>query len=59
MLILNQLAHILHTKRFFFFSLKSHNKFCEYISVAKGLSNEKKLRFSGILKIQGKNEIVT
>ena len=39
--------------------LKSHNKFYEDISIAKGLSSEEMFRFSDILEIQGENESIT
>ena len=33
--------------------LKSHNKFYEDVSIAKGLSSEDKLKFSDFVEIQG------
>ena len=39
--------------------LKSHHKFYEDISIAKGLSSKDMLRFSDIVEIQRQNENVT
>ena len=39
--------------------LKSHDKFCEDISITKALSSDEMLRFSDSLEIQGENECAT